>query len=958
MNGYSTRKLWYRIVAFIAILIVFGLLLLGSGFITPARAATVIMVPNYWTPVEVRSETPISVAIYDANMTPVNDVVTFDTFGKSAFVLQNGTYVQHLVVDAQGLANAIFYAGHLGTNYVVASSGFVTQTIVISTTNTAPPAKIIYSIQPTGLPFPWVYADGISDHYFTITYTVFDAYGDITMSRPITFSTNIPTDTQTLKTNNLGKITVTYGPKVTAGRYTIHMTSVDNSSATVSHQVDFVSTYGMNAFLTANPQSMPSRDVRSDMASNIIAKVYDARGNPVLGETVNFRMVSYTNGTTALTSNPDIDGAGVGILLPRVSNGDGEAIVSFHPGAFTVNRFSPGYSQTATGTALLEANWNGTVRQITVEFKNYPYLSIETTASPLILDKNESVDITIRLTGDGWALRPKPIDVMLVNDRSGSMLKDFDDRMVNVMGASKVFNTQFDYSRDRMGLVTFGKNGLAKIESYDSGYDWVGHDSDSHADDCQYIVTNYPADGAMCNQVWVRDGCNVCSHHQYYSGGHWVNHTGPDCSACGEYGHWETQLGSETGKSYSDYATMDSSLSSDNVTLGNIISNMVPNSGTPMRYGIYKAIKELKTNGYPSSYRAIVVLSDGDYNWYGDPLARGTGYSGSTDPTGFSDLTTSYIRFSDIANQSMVAYANENNVKIFTIAFATDISSGGRSVLQQLATQTGGTYYYAPSASDLAGIYVDIAGKLKIAAGVDTQMSVDMNTVTVNDVSTPGYTVFAYKYVPGISTRIHSWNATHEIISPYTIDQQGQWNQNHSLMFNVGTIYLGQIWESKYRLVTDGVTGTVNLFGPTSYITFDDGSRLKIPDTFVNIIDKSQNVGAGATNISIHNLTQKGQIPAYSQLTVTWDVEFKGNSSVKQFLYIETEPNQWHEWWRGVSQMVTGNYQTNMIRNVLNHPPNGTFRMKVEAYAENGGWDEVYGNVSLWDNNLPKIKLT
>ena len=62
---------------------------------------------------------------------------------------------------------------------------------------------------------------------------------------------------------------------------------------------------------------------------------------------------------------------------------------------------------------------------------------------------------------------------------------------------------------------------------------------------------------------------------------------------------------------------------------------MVPSGGTPMRHGIYTAIKEIIANGTrPNVVRAIIVLSDGDYNFYGDPLARGSPAQ-TTDPEAF-----------------------------------------------------------------------------------------------------------------------------------------------------------------------------------------------------------------------------------------------------------------------------------------------------------------------------------
>jgi hypothetical protein len=297
------------------------------------------------------------------------------------------------------------------------------------------------------------------------------------------------------------------------------------------------------------------------------------------------------------------------------------------------------------------------------------------------------------------------------------------------------------------------------------------------------------------------------------------------------------------------------------------------------------------------------------------------------------------------------------------------VSQGGRDTLRILAETTGGKYWYAPTADMLNGIYTEIAGDLKTSAGVDTNALVDMKMVVVNNQTVPGSTVFSYQYVDGTSTYIYSWNATSIIIPAHTEDQTAQWNQNKSLMFNIGTVSLGQIWEAKYRLVMDSVTGTVNLFGPNAYITFDDGSSLKIPDTYVTIIDRSENHGSGYGDIKISNLTQIGTIPAYRLLQMNWTLEYGGNSSVTQKFFIEVNPGQWVNIWNSHGNVPTGFSVMTFLEGIdpeddwgaCNGPcfiRTGAFPCRMEAYADSGGFSETFGTVMLWENDLPKIKIS
>ena len=66
-------------------------------------------------------------------------------------------------------------------------------------------------------------------------------------------------------------------------------------------------------------------------------------------------------------------------------------------------------------------------------------------------------------------MQPKPIDVVLCTDRSGSMLYDDPDRMYSIREAGKIFVDQMNVSRDYLGLVTFGRNGYISRPGINSG---------------------------------------------------------------------------------------------------------------------------------------------------------------------------------------------------------------------------------------------------------------------------------------------------------------------------------------------------------------------------------------------------------------------------------------------------------------------------------------------------------
>jgi len=96
--------------------------------------------------------------------------------------------------------------------------------------------------------------------------------------------------------------------------------------------------------------------------------------------------------------------------------------------------------------------------------------------------------------------------------------------------------------------------------------------------------------------------------------------------------------------SFHTWATRDSELTQDFTSLGNTIDQLqiprandfVPYKGpvryTNMRDGIFNATSYLKIYGSksPKVAKAIVVLTDGVWNWGGTPLAQGRGYAEKT----------------------------------------------------------------------------------------------------------------------------------------------------------------------------------------------------------------------------------------------------------------------------------------------------------------------------------------
>jgi len=836
--------------------------------------------PDYKSEVEVGTNTTITVKMLDKwgnaidnrrevyeNRIP--EQVTFSIEGSPSGIIETSaakfwygdTLVQNITqaVNSTGIVSVIMRADQKpGINYILINPSVQTiqdRYIQINGEAIGEPFEINVSVNPPGVGGnnPWVYT-GTNDKdpslKFTLTYHVLDRYGNGLQLKPIdiVILAGAEREDLTLTTNSTGHAAFKYGPRSMAIRDVV-VTAIPKDNQTISAVclLDFISTNPEDMVVTANPQSMASRDANPAAKSEIKAKVINAAGDGVAGEVVNFTIenIVYPETYTIVLQPSFKDG-----VSSNITDENGYATVTFLPGSFTQVFGDDNYDSTATGTCDVKATWqnqSGGYVDKTVElaWKNYPYLNVLTFLDSETVNVTDTVNVTIRLVGDGYKMEAKPIDVIICHDRSGSMLKDLPDRMVSAMDAAQAFVSSTSTGKDRTGLVSFGYNGTVNIGSYTSydppfgpGKDWKWswwwRVADT-SDDASYIASHYPGNG----------------------------------------------------RTYSAYATVDTSpsLDWDKVNVTNAIKRLAPWGGTPMRYGLYKSIKEFENYNRAEAVKAIILISDGDYNTYGDPLARGTG-SYSID---YSEETTEYTIFDDISYQNLSNQSKENGIKIFTIAYSSDISDWTNNTLRVLAEGSGGRHYIAPTGSDLLTIYSLIAGQLREEAGVDIEVFADFGTMEVNGEELAGNQVLTYIASVPTSTNTSRFYSKNLTTSYGYIDHTEDWASTMRLPFNIGTMYLNDIWEGIMTFRVDQ-PGNIKLFNHSQEaIFFDspDGPQvLTLPDTylFASILETSA-PGYGEFTETKFNVTN----PSGTIYEWTWVREYSGDQPLKEQYFISVD---------------------------------------------------------------------
>ncbi|MDD1655451.1 MAG: VWA domain-containing protein, partial [Methanomicrobiales archaeon] len=834
-----------------------------------------------------------------------------------------------------------------GDNYImiVPPAPIAQSLITIRGIGNSQPFSIIQSVSPPGNP-PYIMVDETSQA--TIDYYLYDEWGNPSTDQKIFITTSAGEDL-TFITNQDGRASLTYGPKNTAGIYTIVATAVENRSVTVVQTLQFVSGDPKDMILTASPQTMASLDANQGMVGRVIAKVIDEKGNPVMGETVSFQMEKSESDPNHRTWEPEIEYDGIRtnetkFIIPVPTDVDGLAVLRFYPGKFPLPT-EDNYDPNSQGTVMISAAWGGkkgdVVRTIELSYKNYPFLSVYTDVIPKTVQVGGNVDVSVLLKGDGWALQPKPIEVVLLTDRSGTMLFNssvatgkyveetpdhptLNDRMVDAMNAAAGFVEKTSVN-DQIGVVSFGSPVYGKAVLYDTGQ----------------------VDPALVNFQAYRAGRDFkCSVGQacmdtlpfkdktddgIYVDAHYVGHTkkGKDYRVNGI--EWPV---------YKECEILDVATSRQQII--DAIQSMVPAGGTNMRQALYESVKMIleNPNKKDGSVKAIVLLSDGNWNQGGDPTGVDQSkYKATTYPE-----ISIFKPDGTVIPGSVITWAKNNNIKIFTIALLGSDPADQPNVaqLQAYADETGGKPYVAASGLELGKIYEDIAGALREEASIDTNVAIDFSSVEVNGAAVAGPSAFTY--VP----------LTH-IVPPDPLKEQWRddsaaFNAPQPLSFDAGTIKVNQVWQVNFTLKAVAEGNIKVLSSKTSKITFKGTvGSVDIPDTFITAIPVGTEKGPEGISFTIRfaDPARKNPDTDLRIATMEWNINYNGrDENIEQDIWIAPVYSDIYEYKDTLQPVgrVTTSYTYNMVISDLEP---GIHKVKVVGHVNdaNDAWDIATINI-------------
>jgi hypothetical protein len=812
----------------------------------------------------VASEVPFTVSLTDQYRNPVdnrrgNHIVNLHVHGPypddCGFAEAGYAHDISPLLDANGNTSVnVKLTSKIGDNNIAmdAYQSIPNQLAWISAEAKGKPFSITQVYSPSGSP-PSLPADGVK--YFTIIYNLFDEYGNPTNKQFIWVNTSISGEEKQFLSNNMGQVTVQYGPRSSIGEIDITATSVANSTLTLTQRVKFKNTAAEIISLTANPDTMPSQDANPSFTSNIIATVADISGNAVAGETVNFTLENITyDGLIPseynVTADPNL------LSSSAITDVYGRAAVQFKPGSFTTIG-NLGYNSSATGHSNVNATWKNSSKKVPITWKNYPYLSVSTKVTPLTVEINKTIDVTIEFKGDGWAIQSKPVDVILLIDNSGSMGHGAGSRLESAKAAAKTFVNQLNISTgDRVAVMSYN--------NYITQTGWITDKAaaDTAIDNILKVPNPVPLPNIdEGKHTRMREALKIAITKMRDNGrsnsvNAIIHMTDGDWSMEG------TPLATGTGYniSYNDITELHK------VWAGNIV---------PVINNKYKYYDDLDggTATYPnqSGVPNGQKYDDSTTNWNNDQYQTTQNYA-----------TKSAWNFvnAENSNQNMSVYAKNSGLRLYGLSFVNLPGLEVRDALNNMALNTGAFYEHAPNQTRLEELYKQIAIELKNNAGVNTAMTADFDKVNVTGFAMDGDQVYDYVYHQNESTKIR-WQDGITNVTNQSLD----WQNDSKLDFNIGTIKVGQYWNATFRLKVKQ-SGLIDVFGKNSTVSFNSGhEKLYLPQTFITVVPNLTVTEIGVKTITLDNLTCTETVEIKALIPVMWNTNYTGNKTLTEKVY-------------------------------------------------------------------------
>lgn len=730
-----------------------------------------------------------------------------------------------------------------------------------------------------------VFADGVSGYKLKLRAT--DAGGNPVEGADVLMVRDLATN-YSYTTNQYGVVTVDIGPSIYVTDTQIEVSCQGIENSTVLY---YLAGPPARTVIKAIPDVIASSDVNTPPGSEdvhtteVIGLVTDEWYHPLPGEPIAIASANMTAGniTGPVTGTTDCNG-------------------EFYT-KFTLGDFCDGM-----GTVPIIAQSGSISSTFNIKYTNTSFLSIDSIIVPRDPVVNESITVSISVKGMGWNNRPKPADVMLVMDRSGSM-DWYADTVWPEDGTPKKGYTAPNGGYELIGTYvstgttpfqvmlsspyTSYKNGsyyylMVKDPSGKACYTRNGTSKNGaqvhHSSNENYAIFNNPKIGTYSIYgMLIKSGSDTAEYSSMIVVQPKRLGQSSDRNSAAKVAAREF-VNNMTTKDQVGYVTFSTSAStnrhlstmigSNKSSMYNSINGTSASGGTNISSGINAAVAELcSSRARPESNKVIVILTDG-YSQYPE-----------------------YDKISADA-------ARDRGIKIFTIG----MGMADEDTLIEIASKTGGRYYRVSSQSELIESFNDIATNIKEVVAENSQMDISTNNVMVNGVASPDV-----EYVMD-SAVITNTTGT-KVYAPVSNPSIAYSSDRYSLTWNPGTIKLNEVWKVTYKLkVTRG--GAITPILNESAISFTDGEGNTcitplVEDSVFARDSGGPSIGPSGDIISVRisDSLKNGTAMTSLYQRIDWTVEYTGSKEyVQKVWYRKVGDRNWNFLYQGPNGTATGNY--------------------------------------------------
>jgi len=857
--------------------------------------------------------------------------------------------VSTIPTDGTGTAAMVEpVANESGNNYIVASVdelGLSRTLTVVGINGT--PASLIVSATAVGNYDASGKALADSTSYYDVVARLVDAYGNPIEGVNVNFSDD-DGNMWAVTTNGLGNAIINSASSNAVRGMVLTISAENYCCKDVT--LDFVAGPARVIFVRANPNVIAASNVSDEgmpydpHATNVSAIVMDDWYHPLANHTVTFSLANGSIGSfSSITGTTDSAGTFISVFTLNHTSPDSALV----PNGSLYGTVPVGARFTAPGGEVVSS-------ATSIIYTYDSFLSVETDIRPMNATLNRPINVSVNVTGVGWAVQPMSADVFLVADVSGSM------------------NYYSDVAQSSTGTIpedTWARVGTfyldnATVKSFDIAFSWDYNNPESYGaydsrntyyllavglPDNRTIIkqsgttpgfpsgfppytyqarmepgyvktqTTFMVDDVDNVNDW-RNSYNIYDlpysiyHDRLPSGEYTIYayyHEGPAGGPSPYYLWVETETHridamKDAAKAFvADVASYDRVglvKYSDSATL---VSSLTP-MNTAGRSSLTTKIDRLAAGGATHTDEALKKAIDNIVQNSRDPKVKR-----------YILLVTDGYSYDPAGDLYQAGRARDNNIVIFTVG----IGGADEGTLSTIASMTKGSYYHASNKTDLISRFKDLAQYMHETVAEQSSITLVSDTTAVN-----GTFCNTTEYVERSGWVKPNQNSSARQVEPLISNA----TDGYALTWYPGKITVGQKWCLSYQLMVlhTGPDGVITPITNDSFIWFiRDGQQFNVTLDTYPVFVSNNTTGMGDSDIIRANITYPapGLNVTDNIIDLKWKVWYNGTGWYNQTLYYafesgpfvkiadlpgwdnSTSPRYYDHMW-DVTEMRPGNY--------------------------------------------------